>query len=126
MIARLDTIPRVGFFGSMFLVSEIGTLDRFGSAHQLAAYAGLVPSTRSSGGRTTHGDVGRTNNPWLTWILVEIVQTLKQSPGPVGAQYRRLLKAKGKPKATVAAARKLCCYIDWMWREELTYSEWLL
>jgi hypothetical protein len=57
---------------------------------------------------------------------VEIVQTLKQAPGPVGDQYRKLLRAKGKPKATTAAARKLCCYIYRMWRRGLSYDEWLL
>jgi transposase len=125
MIERLHTIPGVGLFGALLLVAEIGTIDRFGSAHQLAAYAGLVPSTRSSGGKTTHGGVGHASNRWLKWALVEIVQTLKQAPGPVGDQYRRLLRAKGKPKATTAAARKLCCYIYWMWTHGLGYEEWL-
>jgi hypothetical protein len=50
----------------------------------------------------------------------------QQAPGPVGDQYRKLLRAKGKPKATTAAARKLCCYIYWMWRRGLSYDEWLL
>jgi hypothetical protein len=69
---------------------------------------------------------GHASNRWLKWVLVEIVQTLKQAPGPVGDQYRKLLRAKGKPKATTAAARKLCCYIYWMWRRGLSYDEWLL
>jgi len=124
-IERLHTIPGVGLFGALFLVAEIGAIERFGSSHQLAAYAGLVPSTRSSGGKTTHGGVGFASNRWLKWILVEIVQTLKQAPGPVGDQYRRLLRAKGKPKATTAAARKLCCYIYWMWKDGVGYEEWL-
>jgi transposase len=126
MIERLHTIPGVGLFGTLLLVAEIGAIERFQSAHQLAAYAGLVPSTRSSGGKTSHGGVGHASNRWLKWILVEIVQTLKQAPGPVGDQYRKLLRAKGKPKATTAAARKLCCYIYWMWRRGLSYDEWLL
>lgn len=125
MIEKLHTIPGVGLFGALFLVAEIGTIDRFASAHQLAAYAGLVPSTRSSGGKTTHGRVGHWSNRWLKWIVVEIVQTLKQAPGPVGNHYRRLLRAKGKSKATTAAARKLCCYIYWMWKDGLSYEEWL-
>jgi len=37
----------------------------------------------------------------------------------------RLRRAKGKPKATVAAARKLGTYIYWMWRQELSYAVWL-
>jgi transposase len=115
----------VGVFGALFLHAEIGPIDRFPSSHQLAAYAGLVPTTRSSGGKTTHGPLAKMSNHWLKWILVEIVQTLKLAPGPVGAYYRHLLRAKGKPKATSAAARKLCGYIYWMLKEQWTYSEWL-
>jgi transposase len=125
MIERLHTIPGVGLFGALFLVAEIGDIARFPTSHRLTAYAGLVPSTRSSGGKTSHGGTGVASNRWLKWILVEIVQTLKRAPGPVGDQYRRLLRAKGKFKATTAAARKLCCYIYWMWRDGLSYEEWL-
>jgi transposase len=122
---RLATIPGVGAFGALFLHAEIGPIERFRSSHQLAAYAGLVPTTRSSGGKTTHGPLAKTSNHWLKWILVEIVQSLKLAPGPVGTYYRHLLRAKGKPKATSAAARKLCCYLYWMLKEEWTYAEWL-
>ena len=125
MIERLHTIPGVGLFGALFLVAEIGAIERFQSSHQLAAYAGLVPSTRSSGGKTAHGGTGHASNRWLKWIFIEIVQTLKRGPGPVGDHYRRLLRAKGKPKATTAAARKLCCYIYWMWREGRSHDAWL-
>lgn len=122
---RLMTIPGIGPFGAALLVAEIGTITRFRTASELAAYAGLVPSTRSSGDRTSHGTVGTQNNHWLKWILIEAVQTLKRRPGPVQAHYERLLRAKGKPKATVAAARKLCLYLYWMWRAELDYPAWL-
>lgn len=69
--------------------------------------------------------MGHASNRWLKWILVEIVQTLKLAPGPVGSHYRHLLRAKGKPKATVAAARKLCSYLFWMLKEGWSYEEWL-
>ena len=93
-------------------------------AQELAACAGLVPSTHSSGDKTRHGRVGR-GNPWLKWLLIEALQTLKLAPGPVGDHYRKLLRAKGKPKATVAAARKFCTYLYWMLKEEWSYTEWL-
>lgn len=98
---RLQTIPGVGPFGALLVQAEIGPITRFASAHELAVYAGLTPSTRSSGGKTRHGHVGR-GNPWLKWILVEIPQTLRRAPGPVGDHYRKLLRAKGKPTATAA------------------------
>jgi len=121
---RLQTIPGVGPFGALLLQAEIGPITRFGSAQDLAAYAGLVPSTHSSGDKTRHGHVGR-GNPWLKWLLIEALQTLKLAPGPVGAHYQKLLRAKGKPKATVAAARKFCTYLYWMLKEEWSYTEWL-
>src|SRR5881398_1638790 len=123
--ALLQTIPGIGPFGALLLLAEIGTIARFGSSHELAAYAGLVPSTRSSGGKTAHGSVGPAGSAWLKWLFVEAVQTLKRQPGPVRSQYERLLRAKGKPKATVAAARKLCCYVYWMMKEGRSYDDWL-
>ena len=104
-------MPGVGIFSALCVQAEIGSIDRFHSSHALAAYAGLVSTTRSSGGKTAHGGLGTANNRWLKWILVEIVITLKLAPGPVGTYYRHLLRAKGKPTAQTAAARKLCCYV---------------
>jgi transposase len=121
---RLQTIPGIGPFGALLVQAEIGPIARFESAQELTAYAGLVPSTRSSGDKTRHGQVGR-GNPWLKWLLIEALQSLKLAPGPVGDHYKKLLRAKGKPKATVAAARKFCTYLYWMLKEEWSYTEWL-
>jgi len=122
---QLQTWPGIGPFGAALLLAELGDIHRFRTSHEFAAYAGLTPSTQSSGGKTTHGGVGRSGSPWLKWILVEIVQHLKLAPGPVGEQYQRLLRAKGKAKATVAAARKLSCYLYWCLQEGWSYEEWL-
>ena len=125
LVTQLRTLPGVGIFSALMLQAEIGSVDRFRSGHQLAAYAGLVPTTRSSGGKTAHGGLGKASNRWLKWILVEIVVTMKMAPGPVGNYYRHLLRAKGKPKAQAAAARKLCCYLYWMLKNGWTYEQWL-
>lgn len=125
VVKQLSSLPGVGMFGALFLQAEIGDIKRFPSSHRLAAYAGLVPTTRSSGGKTAHGGLSPASNRWLKWILIEIVVTMKLAPGPVGAYYRHLLRAKGKPKAQAAAARKLCCYLFWMLKKGWTYEEWL-
>jgi transposase len=122
---RLPTWPGIGPFGAALLLAEIGSIQRFTSSHELAAYAGLVPSTQSSGDKTRHGSVGRAGSPWLKGILIEIVQSLKLAPGPIGQQYQKLVRSKGKAKATVAAARKLCCYLYWCLKEEWSYEAWL-
>jgi transposase len=122
---QLMTVPGIGPYGALLILAEVGPITRFPSAHALASYAGLVPSTRSSGGKTAHGTVGAAGSHWLKWILIEAVQTLKRRPGPVAAHYERLFRAKGKPKATVAAARKLCTYLYWMLVKGWSYEDWL-
>jgi transposase len=121
----LLTVPGIGAKTAMLIMAEIGTLDRFPSSNHLTSFAGLVPTTRSSGGKTTHGSLPRAGSPWLRWALVETTQTLKMKPGPVRAHFTRLTRAKGNSKATVAAARKLCCYLFWMLKEGRTYPDWL-
>jgi transposase len=60
----LQTVPGIGPFGALLLLAEIGTITRFRRSRELAAYAGLVPSTRSSGGKTAHGEVGPAGSGW--------------------------------------------------------------
>ena len=117
---RVDITPE-----AQLIMAEIGDLSRFPTSHHLTSFAGLVPTTRSSGGKTIHGSLPGSGSPWLRWALVETTQTLKMKPGPVRAHFTRLTRAKGNSKATVAAARKLCCYLFWMLKEGRTYPDWL-
>src|SRR5665647_819538 len=48
LVKQLTTMPGVGVFSALFVQAEIGSIDRFRSSHELTAYAGLVPTTRSS------------------------------------------------------------------------------
>jgi len=121
----LLTVPGIGAKTAMLIMAEIGTVDRFPTSHDLTSFAGLVPTTRSSGGKTIHGSLPGAGSPWLRWALVETTQTLKMKPGPVRAHFTRLTRAKGNSKATVAAARILCCYLFWMLKEGRTYPDWL-
>ena len=51
----LATIPGVGYYSALFIPAEIGDINRFPNGKKLCSWAGLVPSTDSSGGRTCHG-----------------------------------------------------------------------
>jgi transposase len=62
---RIETIPGFGVFLSVLAKVEIGTIDRFKSASRLCSYAGVVPSTYSSGGKTRHGKILKTGNRHL-------------------------------------------------------------
>lgn len=67
----LATIPGVGVTLATLISTEIDGIERFPSPSKLCSYAGLVPSTHSSGGKTYHGKITSEGNRWLRWALVE-------------------------------------------------------
>jgi len=119
----LSTIPGVGPILSLTIISEIGDIERFGSARQLASFAGLVSTTSQSGDHCWHGHITRHGSPWLRWALVEAVVHTINYPGPLRTSYDRLKKRKGAKIARVASARKLSTYIYYMLKENKEFSE---
>ena len=110
----LKTIPGIGKFFSMLIDAEIGDINRFKSEKALACYAGLVPSTYSSGGTTHHGRLVGGNNKLLRWAFVEAVVPAITHDEKLRFEYDLLRKRMSHNKAKVAIARKLltitfCC-----------------
>lgn len=105
-VKLLKTIPGIGEFFARLIDAEIDDISRFRNPKKLAAYAGLVPSTYSSGGKTYHGKIIRQGNKWLRWAFVEAVQPAIATDPQLRAQYEHL-KFRGVNKARVAIARKL-------------------
>lgn len=91
----LSTIPEVGEFLSLLILSEIGDVGRFGSAKHLASCAGLVPSVRQSGAREKHGRITRHGSRWLRWALVEAATRAARRPGPIREHYLRSERRRG-------------------------------
>ena len=106
---RLKGIPGVGEYIALALLAEIGDISRFPDPHRLCAYAGIVPSVRSSADTVHHGRITRRGSRMLRWVLVEAVHThVRVAPGTdLSRFYRRLAKKRGRSKAAVAAASKL-------------------
>ncbi len=112
IIARLDAIPGVGRRTAEIILAEVGpTVARFATARHLAAWAGLSPGNRESGGkrraaRTRHG------NPWLKAALTEAAWAASRCrSGYLPAQYRRLARRRGRKRAIVAVAHSLLVVI---------------
>jgi transposase len=100
-------IPGIGKILAATITLEIDTIGRFPSAAKLAAYAGLVPSTFSSGGKTFHGRLLRHCNRWLKWAFVEAAWVSVRSSPYCRSFYERIKRRKGAPTAAAALARRL-------------------
>jgi transposase len=119
----LMTIPGVGYYSALLIASEIGEIERFPDSQHLCSYTGLTPSTHSSGGVTYHGNITKTGSRHLRWILTECTQShIRTEPdSSITRFHNRLVKKKGKAKATVAASVKLLKVIYWVMKEKRPY-----
>jgi transposase len=105
---RIDTIPGFGLFLSVLAKVEIGDIRRFKSAAHLCSYAGVIPSTYSSGGKTWHGRMIKQGNRHLRWCLVEAAIHSIRDNVELRRFYLRVRRRRGGNKARIATARKLC------------------
>jgi transposase len=124
LIERLDAIPGVGRRTAEVILSEIGTdVAAFPSERHLAAWAGLSPGNRQSGGRrkaarTRHG------NPWLKAALVEAAWAASRcKDGYLQAQYRRLTPRRGRKRALVAVAHSLVTSLYFMLLHDIPFKD---
>jgi transposase len=63
----LSTILGIGKTLAVLISTEIDGINCFSSPSRLCSYAGLVPSTHSSGGKTYHGKLTLVGKRWLAW-----------------------------------------------------------
>lgn len=103
----LESIPGIGPFFSVLILYEIDDISRFRDDKKLCSYAGIVPSTYSSGGKTFHGRITKTGNKWLRWAAIEAAQTAVRRDAEFRAYYQTIRARKGTNAAKVATARRL-------------------
>lgn len=121
----LATIPGVGYYSALVIASEIGDISRFPHSDQLVSYAGMVPSTYSSGGKVRHGGITKHGSSFLRSVLSECVLAHKRvrKESNISRFHARIARKKGNPKATVAAAAKLLRVCYWLLKERREYEE---
>ena len=116
----IDTAPGFAQTFSVLVAVEIADVRRFPRAEALSAYAGLIPSTYSSGERTFHGPIVK-GNTWLRWALIEAVQPAIRKDPSLAILYYRLARRKGPNVAKVATARRLLTILYHMLKENRAY-----
>jgi len=117
----IHTVPGFGVFLSVLVAVEIADIERFKEAGKFHSYAGVIPSTRSSGERTYHGRIVKEGNRWLRWAAVEAVWPGIRADFDLRRYYERLKRKKGANSAKVATARRLLTIIYRMLKEGRCY-----
>lgn len=143
LVRNLQALRGIDFLSAVVIAAETGDLRRFGTAGQLMAYYGLVPSEHSSGPIEKRGSITRCGNSFVRRLLVEAAWHYRHRPSMyrvlrlrsedldqkvldiawkaqarLHRKYMRLLmNGKLKNKVCVAVARELTGFIWAIGRE---------
>ena len=107
-LARLCGLSLVTIYG---LQAAIGDIHRFVQSNKLVAYFGLNPSVCQSGNYEGDGALRRHGRGPLRALLIQSAKKLLQVPNPLQKWGLIVAARRGRNKAAVAVARKLCVAI---------------
>jgi transposase len=106
---RLATIPGVGPITATALVATVGDPAYFRSGRQFAAWLGLIPRQRSSGGKQWLGGISKRGDGYVRRLLVHGARTVvrwQKRRAPTPTWLGDLLMRRPVNVATVALANK--------------------
>ena len=107
---RLMTIPGIGTIGATALAATVTDPHQFRSGRQFAAWLGLTPLQKSSGGKERLGHITKMGDKYLRKLLVvgmtAVVRHAKNKPETVDPRLLALLARKPVRLVTVALANK--------------------
>jgi transposase len=117
----LCTMPGIGAYSALLILSEIGDVHRFPDSRHLCSYAGLVPSVHASGGKTRLGRLTKHGSSWLRWILVELSMHAINGAPRFRRLYYRVARKHGRNTGRVAVARAMLKTIYAMLKYQETF-----
>ena len=107
---RLMTIPGIGPVGATAIAASVTDPHQFRSGRQFAAWLGLTPLQKSSGGKERLGRITKMGDKYLRKLLIvgmtSLVRRAKHNPPTIDPRLANLLVRKPVRVATVAMANK--------------------
>lgn len=105
----------------MALIHTLGDVRRFRRKEEVVAFVGLDPLEKSSGETRRIGSISKRGSRLARHLLGQAAQACRDKK--IRKFYSEVSRRRGRPKAKVAAARKLLinCYV--MLRDTISYEE---
>jgi len=105
--ARLTTLPGVGKILGMTIAMEVGDIQRFAGAGELASYCRTVAAERVSNQKKKGENNAKCGNKYLAWAFVEAANFARRYDEQCRQWYDRKAAKTSKIIATKALACKL-------------------
>lgn len=107
---RLLTIPGIGPITASAIIATIGDARQFRNGRELAAWLGLTPLNRSSGGKERLGSISKMGDRYIRKLLIvgmtARLRIFDRQPERSDRWTKALLERKPRRVATVAMANK--------------------
>jgi transposase len=109
-VALLRTIPGVGPITASAIVATVGSGKQFKNGREFAAWLGLTPLNRSSGGKERLGHISKMGDQYIRRLLVlgmtSRIRTIRSEPERFDPWFADILSRKPSRVAAVAMANK--------------------
>ena len=109
-VRLLRTVPGVGAVTASAIIASIGDGHQFRNGREFAAWLGLTPVTKSSGGKEKLGQITKMGDQYLRSLLVvgmtSLVRQTRSHPERASKWLASLLERKPARVAIVAMANK--------------------
>jgi transposase len=108
---RLTSIPGIGMLTATAIMAAVGNAANFRKGRELAAWLGLVPRQRTTGGKPTLLGISKQGNPYVRRLLVHgarsLVQHLRRDKHTLGGWITQLEQRAHRNVVIVAVANKM-------------------
>ena len=127
--SELKKLPGIGVVSATAFVSTVGRAKDFKNGRQLAAFLGLVPRQRSSGGKTKLLGITKTGDTYTRQVIIQGMKSVlfaavrkagDRPPDHPDIKILEMLERKGNNKCAVALANRT---VRKMWLEMLKLQE---
>ncbi len=90
LVAHLCVLRGIDILSAMTILTELGDLRRFGSARQMMAAVGLVPSEYSTGDKTRRFSITKTGNAHVRHVLLQAAWHYRHAASGSAVRKRRI------------------------------------
>ena len=126
MARRLATIPGVGPVTASALVALAPAPESFRRGRDFAAWLGLTPLQKSTGGKQKLGQITKMGERTLRRLLVigasAVIKQAMLRGAPAGSWLRQMLARKPRKLVAVALANKLARACFFVLRDQVAFD----
>ena len=109
-VALLRTIPGVGPITASAIVATVGSGKQFNNGREFAAWLGLTPLNKSSGGKERLGHISKMGDQYIRRLLVlgmtSRIRAIRTEPEKFDPWFADILERKPSRVAAIAMANK--------------------